>query len=165
MLLVIDLNNNEVSQIAELGEYARQLSWSTNLTSIACVFHENGQSRVFVVEYPEGIVTRITETENNTTEYAPTWSPDGNSLAYIAVRPTGESLVIWNVSSHDTIANDVWIGGYQVLLPAWAPNGKHLSFYRSLDLDQDGFRTTKIWIVGSDGEEARPLLMSSPHSE
>jgi dipeptidyl aminopeptidase/acylaminoacyl peptidase len=78
--------------------------------------------------------TRTRETRNLTqgkgNNWAPSWSPDGNSLAFFSDRAGLASLWLWEESSGRLRqVSDLPVTGYRGLaVPRWTPDGKNILF-------------------------------------
>ncbi|MEZ4585129.1 MAG: amidohydrolase family protein [Gemmatimonadales bacterium] len=111
--------------------------------------------RLYVVDLPSGTPRRVTNAEVG--EYDPTWSPDGQSLAYVT----------WD--GNDGYLMRVDLGGGQgrrlvevsafYQSPAWAPNGERIVVTRSSARNMrdatgpgvDGFGAEFAWVPAGGG--------------
>jgi dipeptidyl aminopeptidase/acylaminoacyl peptidase len=119
------------------------------------------------------------------------WSPDSQSLAYIAADPPGENnwwvaklysqsvgalsygtaassgeAVGWETTPTPILAPADVPGplhGLQIAVPRWSPDGKTIAFIGGLMSDQ-GVTGGDVWIVPSTGGEPRDLTPSRPSS-
>jgi hypothetical protein len=81
-----------------------------------------------------------------TTPWAPSWSPDGLS---VAVAMSGS---IWKVSLSTGVAEELTFGSTYHSSPDWSPDGRWIVYTAD-----DGGRTIQLEILNVDTGEARPL--------
>ena len=69
----------------------RNGTWSPDGTRIAfrtdrhcCGIYPNPNAEIYVMEYPSGTLTRVTE--HNAIDEEPTWSPDGSQITFVSLR-------------------------------------------------------------------------------
>lgn len=89
-------------------------------------------------------------------EGAPTWSPDGNWLAYSAGAPGSKRAIYkMDLSSGEVIS--LTDGSRDDRWPAWSPNGNRIVFMRNLpDLPPDEYHPD-IYIMDVDGSNQQQL--------
>jgi Tol biopolymer transport system component len=96
--------------------------------------------------------THLSRLTQGLDEY-PTWSPDGDWIAYGHDLPQSD---IWLVRPDGSDAHAITRGGDPEWLPAWSPSGDEIAFVRGYEGD------TSIWIIKPDGTGARRVT-SGPH--
>lgn len=81
------------------------------------------------------------------TASAPTWSPEGNRIAYISEDAGAWNLYVVDVqgASPQRITSDA-------MDPAWSPDGTSIVFSRRVEPG-----ATELWLVDPDGGNLRPL--------
>jgi len=102
------------------------------------------------------------------------WSPDSQSMAYVAADPPGENN--WWVARLYIQATDGKpkailnpstvtgpLHGLQIAMPRWSPDGKTIAFIGGLMSDQ-GVTGGDIWTVPSAGGQPRNLTPQRPTS-
>jgi len=100
------------------------------------------------------------------------WSPDSQSLAYIAADPPGENN--WWIAKLYTQREEPKIvlspaeisgplHGLQIALPRWSPDGKSIAFIGGLMSDQ-GLTGGDVWIVPATGGQPTDLMPNRPAS-
>jgi Tol biopolymer transport system component len=103
-LHVIDLGTGEVTNLTPEPDPENQTSerngvWSPDGTRIAfrtdrhcCGIYPNVNAEIYVMEYPSGILTRVTEHE--AVDEDPAWSPDGSQITFTSLRNGAYDLFV-----------------------------------------------------------------------
>ena len=113
-----------------------QLSWSADGRQLAFVVSapdtaENSNNQdLWLLDLPEGRVTRLTRHPKN--DFGPTFSPYGDTLAFIANRATGDDpkSAIWMMSLR---GGEPWAFGStdeSVSEVEWSPDGRWLAYVK-----------------------------------
>ena len=95
-------------------------------------------------------LTRIGETT-----IPPSWSPDGEDLAFAATE--GEEAVLYAVRPDGTGLREVWrseasdMPSLPIAQVSWSPDGSEILFV-----------TDRVYVVGADGSGIRPLSPDLP---
>jgi len=89
-------------------------------------------------------------TDNDTTDWSPAWSPDGNQIVFISNRDSNDEIYVMNPDGSDvrrlTQTNDA-----SESFPAWSPDGLQISF----DSDRGG--NWDVYIMTFEGADVRQL--------
>jgi dipeptidyl aminopeptidase/acylaminoacyl peptidase len=116
-------------------------------------------------------------------DHSPAWSPDGAQIAFVSDRAEKPQIFVLPVDGGEarqltTLPNGVGGG------PVWSPDGKTIAFtaaaqdapadpstpyrftrpiYRFDGLGRTDRSNQNVWVVGADGDEARPLTDDGFH--
>ncbi|MGD8903872.1 MAG: protein kinase [Anaerolineae bacterium] len=115
---------------------------------------------------------RTTWLDDTDCDVQPTWSPDGNWIAFLRI--TKDTNGSGSIDFED--AGDIWVGratggGLQqltssawALTPTWSPDSEWVAFAQVRDSNNNGRSdqndTVNIWAVPRSGGEAVPLVQS-----
>lgn len=118
---------------------------------IAFVSERNGRPQIYVMELDGSGQSRLTFDDNSNRD--PTWSPDGNKIAFAASPDSMQTnIVIANVdrSAFNSLGGEGARDGY----PAWSPDGSQIAF--------SSLRTgnSELFVMNSDGTNARQITNS-----
>jgi Tol biopolymer transport system component len=108
-------------------------------------------THLYVMDLPSGQPHRLTS--GNTHEYQPTWSPDGQYLAYTTWTNGGGSLNKISVSGGSPQELTTTKGAYWE--PAWSPDGEHIVVERGNAYERESEEhgsSDLIWVSPQGGE-------------
>jgi dipeptidyl aminopeptidase/acylaminoacyl peptidase len=104
------------------------------------------------------------------------WSPDSQSLAYVAADPPGENnwwvaKLYTQTTAADSKPSTILVPshvsgplhGLQIALPRWSPDGKAIAFIGGLMSDQ-GVTGGDVWVIAATGGRPRNLTPNRPAS-
>ncbi|MHC4976389.1 MAG: hypothetical protein ACYTF7_07260, partial [Planctomycetota bacterium] len=97
-------------------------------------------------------------TSSSSHEIHPTWSPDGQLIAFCALGEVSGKWELWVINaSNPAVRSFIGYG----LFPEWSPNGETIAFQRSRE---QGDRFFSVWTIDFfDGEARNPTeIASSP---
>jgi Tol biopolymer transport system component/cytosine/adenosine deaminase-related metal-dependent hydrolase len=126
---------------------------------------------LYVMDYPSGIPTRLTDSD--VPEHQPTWSPDGEWIAYVTARSEGGGHIMKVRASGrgdpETVTDEAAF--YQ--RPRWAPDGNRIiavrgparAFREALTRGVPGGSQDLIWVAAEGGSATMivPVDFNSPH--
>lgn len=154
----IDLRNDQVQGIVAGGAPkwspdGKRLAFSRGLElpQPPGVFTDCGpptQSDIFVAGARGGAEINLTATP--TSEWEPSWSPDGRAILFVSVSPTYESD-LHVVSADGSSRLQLTSGPGRDLNPSWSPDGRQIVFSRG----EAG--ASQILVVSRDGSELRRI--------
>lgn len=144
LMLVSDFNQPAVLLSGRTGAGERQPRWSPDGHRI--VFsgqRDDGAGDIFVADiagYTLSNIKNLTPcpgcAEGSVAEVTPTWSPDGQHIAYAS--DAGGELAIWVMdadggNAHPVTPVDDIISGWGFHSPTWSPDGRRIACQRSAD--------------------------------
>lgn len=127
---------------------------------------------------PTGIETRNPDGSNvqtlSTDGVMPSWSPDGNKVAFISAIDGNNQVYVANADGSGRTQLTFNTGSVGVTNPAWSPNGSKIAFQNDLDghiyvMDSDGTDVVRLTTVGANGQPSwspdgtRILFMTPRH--
>ena len=126
---------------------------------IAWVSGRTGLPQIYIMDTDGANIQRMTD---GGYAISPTWSPNGQFLAFSWNRkygpgaPGGQDIYVMDIASkrwlqltHDAGSND---------FPSWSPDGRHLVFQREIGHD------VELWTMLADGTEQHQLTHSGKDS-
>jgi tricorn protease len=127
-----------------------QVAWSPDSRRLVYASERTGPAKLFVYDFASGKEAQVTAEGDG--DYAPRFSPDGKSIAF--VRGGTELRVLDADGKRDrSLAKGLIADPIQVGRPiAWSPDGKWLAFFTA---GTRGF--TNVAIVPAAGGEAKPV--------
>jgi dipeptidyl aminopeptidase/acylaminoacyl peptidase len=188
-LYISDLKNAEPARkLTDAKGYMQSASWAPDGTQLAILFTENAKraagptqavtpdsgvvgenldvQRIAIVNAETGAVEFVTPTDLYVHEYD--WSPDGKSFAFTAAPPPGDNnwydslIYVMRIGEAPRV---VYKPEFQVAVPRWSPDGKHIAYIEGL-MSDEGSTGGEIYLVGADGKSSprnlTPDRKSSP---
>ena len=139
-IFIFDRLTNRVRQLTSGVYYEHSIDWSPQRDEILFVSNrEPDPDRmfnydIFAVTVDAGTVRRVTDTKN--AEYRPTWSPDGETIAYLGTRrsltsseTTMEDTHVWLVDADGQNRRELGAAiDNRQRDPRWAPDGQSVYF-------------------------------------
>ena len=81
--------------------------------------------RIWIMSLPSGTPSRLTSGENNVQEFAPTWSPDGEWIAF-TTWDDDEGGHLWRVRANGSQLRQVTTDAGEYVHPSWSADGSEL---------------------------------------
>jgi len=143
--------------LAKLGEERAQYRGVFDPTGdrIALVMSEPGNSSDIFTVRPDGERLRRL-TKNRAIEVSPTWSPDGEFIAFVSDR-TGTPQIYVMDADGGNMRRLTFNGSYNTH-PVWSPDGQWIAYETRVNGQFD------IWLIDPDGSVNVPLV-THPRSD
>jgi TolB protein len=120
-------------------------SWSPDGQHLALTLSKDGNPEIYALTIATGVLRRLTRHAGIDTE--PTWSPTGREIAFISNR--GGPPHVFVMDAEGANVRQLTFGGHQTQ-PRWSPKGDLIAYTARAG-------TFDIWVIGSDGSNARRL--------
>ena len=160
-IYVMSVADSVVSGPLDVGDLEpqtdrRYLSWSPDDRELVLALADpNGNIDIYRVARESEGASPNRVTIDPGVEAEPTWSPDGNSIAYLRMGE-GESE-IWVIPAHGGIAHIVSQSQGRCEGPVWAPDSDHLAYQVA-----HGLMRYELWVTSTTRpEEAHRVLPES----
>ena len=120
--------------------------------------HKGGGHRDAYVMDPDG--GHPTNLTTNSYGHQPSWSPDGQSIAFMSFNPKGKCN-IFIMPADGSARQDISHGTTRDSEPAWSPDGQWIAFTRTVE-HPDGGESMDIWLMKNDGTEQTQVTFNEP---
>lgn len=148
-------DGGDATRITTTAEVESEPAWAPDSRRLAYISARDGATHVFVYDFGTRTETQLTEGPAN--DVAPTWSPDGKSIAF---ERGAKELRVVEVATKRERALATGQLDRPPFLPdraiTWSPDGQWLAF---LNGGQGAFQNP--YVVSVNGGEARPVAFLS----
>ncbi len=139
------------TRITNTPELEAQLAWAPDSRRLAYISSRDGTAHIFLYDFSARTETQLTTGAKN--DVAPTWSPDGTSIAFMR---DGKELHLLDVATKQTRLLATGQLDRPPFLPAnaidWSPDGRWIAY---LSGGQGAFQNP--YVVAAAGGAARPV--------
>ena len=130
--------------------FVAKLSFNVG-SKIAFVFSDNDTAEIYVMNPDGNNRTRLTNKFGG--DYAPSWSPDGNKIAFQSTR---EGLWVMNADG----SNQTLLISLATRRSSWSPDGTKIAF--DADVNHNG--RYQIYTINTDGTNLQQLTTIRPYN-
>jgi hypothetical protein len=149
----IDPANGQVSLITQSWVYplARKLLTASPDGSRQAVVQGDANGVLQIQLYTPQYNTMRQITSLRGTSYDPTWSPTGNSIAFVSTDSGGDE--IYTVDPEGQVVQRLTFNTWEWdKHPSWSPDGSQIVFFSNRDTGR-----RQIWVMNADGSNQRNL--------
>ena len=137
----------------ESGAVLGMQPWSPDGRQLAFSRVRDNRFSVWVVDIETGRETQLTHPEQNEFDLQPSWSFDGERIAF--GRVVGATTTISVIPAGGGAVEPIATGGGSTGSPSWSPDGKQLVY------QSDEGEVSNLWAVDLDGGASRQLTSGS----
>ena len=155
-IYVMNADGSEVTRLTDNSRHDWFPSWSPDGRKIAFTAVPlpsaggNSNYDIYVMNADGSDVTRLTDHYLNLThDKLPSWSPDGQRIAFVSTRDVGDEIYVMNADGSNVARLTNHPGGN--VCPAWSPDGRRIAFVSRRDgndevyvMDADGSNVTRL---------------------
>jgi TolB protein len=149
-LYIVDYDGFNPRRVTVNGSLNILPAWSPDGTSLAYVSYRRVTPLVYLARIYEGkSIPNLTGERENSQAFAPSFSPDGQKVAFASNR--SGNMDIWVANADGTGVQRLTTTRAAETAPCWSPTGQEIAFTSS----RTG--TPQLWVMGADGLNVRRL--------
>lgn len=157
-VFAIDADNGALTQLTAGDGLETTPVWSPDGTHLAIDREEAGlPNGIYLLNVATGAMTPVTENPYGMFDTEPSYSPDGNQLAFVRVRRfnprQGGLTAVFVVNTDGSGLRQLTPWGMNAGAPDWSPDGSLIAFN---DAD-DRFKTASIFVIRPNGSGLEKL--------
>src|SRR5215218_9859215 len=105
-------------------------------------------------------VTRLTEDDAN--DFDPSWSPDGDKIAFVSFRDGSNNMEIYVMNADDgSDVTRLTDNDANNLSPSWSPNGERIAFSSNGDITEENDPNYDIYVMNADDGSGQTRLTNN----
>lgn len=128
---------------------------NTAAREIVFVRGEPSLTEIYVIREDGRRLRRVTN--NRFSDYYPSWSPDGDRILFVSNRDGDDELYLMDARGLNV--RQLTRNRAQDTTPQWSPDGRFIAFTS----DRQRAGEPEIWVMRSDGSDARRLVSTVNH--
>jgi hypothetical protein len=156
-LLIVPLDGGPIRQLGDstVSEFGLP-RWSPDMSTIAVAIECTGTCipGIGTVDVATGDVTQLTTVSG---DVYPTWSPDGQRIAFVRTSKTGSGIWVMDADGGNLTKLTTALSRAGDFAPIWSPDGTSILFSRGAQ----GVGLGDLWLVPSTGGEPQLLLQNA----
>jgi Tol biopolymer transport system component len=154
IIYIIDTNGKNLRNLTNHPADDTGATWAPDGRSFAFSSNRDGNYEIYIKKFDEAQVRRLTNHPEDDFDpvwstFSPSWSPDGNWIAFVAGRTGG--LHIYKIDINGKNLQRLTNQGKYNLDPDWSPDGQSIAFHslRNNILD--------LYVMDADGKTMNQL--------
>jgi Tol biopolymer transport system component len=142
---LLTIINRKGEQLHELNGGGTSLSWSPDGSQISFSNHQ----RIYSIEVDSGKRTQLTSSDRNCCPRSPTFSPDGNRVAFSDKHDHDDDSEIYIINIAQGSTFQLTSNETTDASPAWSPDGSKIAFQS----ESDRGSRWQIYTIAPDGSD------------
>jgi dipeptidyl aminopeptidase/acylaminoacyl peptidase len=154
-LVWMDRSGKEIGFLGIEGDLANpRISPDGKRVALDIADHQSGNVDVWVYQSTGGVATRLTS--DAAIDAGPVWSPDGEKVAFMSLRPSHPDL--YQRSSNGSGSDEALLQSPRTKYPTdWSPDGRFI-LYRAVDATTN----FELWALPGKGDRKPVPFMKAP---